>query len=330
MRLARRSLNFLIVRPSFTHSRQYSATSVNVLHQSFNKTEVKDFLERSNQLSKPLLLKSSSDISASTWFPASERWFLSGDGRQPILRPSYLNQFSSVPVPYELIYPQEVFTEFLKWLSLNRGLPVGDLANIKPPIGETERRFWSFTAPLGLMVLAAEFNRDRKTPLKELYIAQAQLSDIPPKLRDDLRTPYLVEQAGKGDIYGSSLWLGLEPTYTPLHRDPNPNLFCQLCSTKTVRLLPPRQGQSVYESVQKRLGRWGNSRFRENEMMEGSERIMLHEEVWESFDRDTYGEILEAHLEPGDALFIPLGWWHSVKSKFSDGRLNGSVNWWFR
>jgi mannose-6-phosphate isomerase-like protein (cupin superfamily) len=63
-------------------------------------------------------------------------------------------------------------------------------------------------------------------------------------------------------------------------------------------------------------------------MMEGEERDMLHGAVWE--DKTTATDMQEVELCAGDALFIPKGWWHSIKSKQSDGRLNGSVNWWFR
>jgi len=162
----------------------------------------------------------------------------------------------------------------------------------------------------------------------ELYIAQSSLTDLPEALRVDLTTPELVLRAGRGDIYNSSIWLGTEPTYTPLHRDPNPNLFCQLCSHKVARLLPPAQGDRLFFEVQARLRQQANSRIRTTAMMEGKEREVLREAIWGG---DTLAEgLYEAELGPGDALFIPKGWWHSVKSRESEGQLNGSVNWWFR
>jgi ribosomal protein L16 Arg81 hydroxylase len=36
--------------------------------------------------------------------------------------------------------------------------------------------------------------------------------------------------------------------------------------------------------------------------------------VWgDSVSADTEGSGYEAHLEAGDGLFIPKGWWHSIK-----------------
>ncbi|KAI4593046.1 hypothetical protein KJ359_010132 [Pestalotiopsis sp. 9143b] len=189
--------------------------------------------------------------------------------------------------------------------------------------------FHRFYAPLGLLEQAVVYNKtvNHENRIRRLYIAQSQLNELPQALQDDLPAPSIVRQAGKGDIYDSSIWLGLEPTYTPLHKDPNPNLFVQLLSAKTVRLLTPSSGQQLYARVQHQLGSQGNSRFRGAEMMQGPERSALYDAIWGS---DQPGNILEAQLEPGDALFIPKGWWHSVQSKFDDGRLNASVNWWFR
>ncbi|KAG5216693.1 JmjC domain [Trichophyton interdigitale] len=79
-----------------------------------------------------------------------------------------------------------------------------------------------------------------------LYLAQCQLLDLPGSLREDFPTPSYVMQAGKGDIYDTNIWVGLAPTYTPLHRDPNPNLFVQLAGSKHVRLLAPDVGRGVF------------------------------------------------------------------------------------
>jgi hypothetical protein len=191
--------------------------------------------------------------------------------------------------------------------------------------------FFQLYAPLKLLIKALEFNASRDpatTHPLHLYIAQSCLSDLPQALQDDLPAPDIVQRAGKGDIYSSSIWMGTEPTYTPLHRDPNPNLFCQLYSRKTVRLLPPSRGDVLFFQVQAQIQQQGNSRIRTADMMQGEERTALHDAVWA--DKDLPEELHEVRLSAGDALFIPEGWWHSVKSVESNGGLNGSVNWWFR
>ena len=77
--------------------------------------------------------------------------------------------------------------------------------------------------------------------------------------------------------------------------------------------------------MQHRIGQHGSASFRGDEMMEGPERDALDEAVWGD---EVRGEGYEAMVSCGDALFIPKGWWHSIKSVGSD--ISGSVNWWFR
>ncbi|KAI1747068.1 Clavaminate synthase-like protein [Xylaria castorea] len=197
-------------------------------------------------------------------------------------------------------------------------------------------RFLQFDAPLSLIIQASRYNQrtdNSSHRMKQLYIAQSDIRSLPPALAEDLPVPELVKHAGKGDIYSSSIWLGLQPTYTPLHRDPNPNIFCQLAGSKAVRLLRPRAGLSVFQDVRRRLGASGSSRFRGSEMMEGPEREGLHRAVWVDDHSDNAlreREIWQAVLDPGDALFIPHGWWHSVRSIGREAELNASANWWFR
>ena len=202
-------------------------------------------------------------------------------------------------------------------------------------------------APLHLLLTADEFNATvcaniatTTTPcLTGLYVAQTPIENLTPALQRNVPVPELVRSAGRGDVYGSSVWLGLEPTYTPLHRDPNPNLFVQLCGAKTVRLLPPAAGDALYRTVRTAAaavggdgGGGGGGNLRHDDMMLEPERSLLMDAVWGTGPGLENGEggMLEVCVEPGDALFIPLGWWHSVRSWNMDGRINGSVNWWFR
>jgi len=128
--------------------------------------------------------------------------------------------------------------------------------------------------------------------------------------------------------------MGTPPTYTPLHKDPNPNLFAQLAGKKRVRIFRPAVGASIFRGVQQIIGQTSSSTFRGEEMMEGLERVVLDEIVWgrsvksEDLSQIVENEGLEVTVSPGDALFIPKGWWHSIKSAGTG--VNASVNWWFR
>lgn len=332
-------------------------TKVATSNESHESIAVQRFRELAFDAGKPLLLKGPQDGHAR--MPAMEKWFQPVDDaqRSPVtdtISP-YFQGFPMAHVPYELMYPQpregarDAVSQFMDFLESGSDFTAGEtleralashlrqqllMAGAEPRDAAGgaahQQRLLRFDAPLALLIAALRYNAQAEEPsrrLRQLYIAQSHLADLPGELSRDLPAPRVVAEAGRGDVYASSVWLGLEPTYTPLHRDPNPNLFVQLRGSKAVRLLPPRDGDAVFRHVQERLGRWGgSSRIRGAEMMEGPERGLLHDAVW----AEPGWPLREAHLGPGDALFIPKGWWHSVRSRFDDGRLNGSVNWWFR
>lgn len=197
------------------------------------------------------------------------------------------------------------------------------------------QEFHSFSAPLALLFEAARVHDGqtaRTALLSGLYIAQAQIADLPLPLQDDLPLPSLLHALHSFepiprpvDIYGANVWLGVPPTFTPLHKDPNPNLFVQMAGQKAVRLLSPDRGAHLFRKVQSEIGvRAGRGAIRGAEMMQGVEREALRKAVWEK----TTAGLQHALLAPGDALFIPKGWWHSIRSEGYE--MNASVNWWFR
>ncbi|KAL6696475.1 hypothetical protein J3F84DRAFT_370176 [Trichoderma pleuroticola] len=290
--------------------------------------------EESFKTERPHLFADSKTSPTNT-LPAFHKWFTRDDQNTSLS--SYMDPFLQWDFPYELIKPADRGSETVALLHdslLNQDGVGRDLAaTLQTATAETsdKHQFFQLYAPLRLLVRALEFNKAQRlkaNPPVQLYIAQSLLPDLPDALQRDVPAPELIRTVGKGDIYSSSIWLGTEPTYTPLHRDPNPNLFCQLCSSKVVRLMPPERGLELYNGVQKQLRRLGNSRIRSTEMMEGEEREMLHSAVWG--DEPTATDVQEVTLHAGDGLFIPKGWWHSIRSEQSDGQLNGSVNWWFR
>ncbi|KAI1434048.1 Clavaminate synthase-like protein [Xylaria sp. CBS 124048] len=281
--------------------------------------------------------------------PAMKNWFTSQKGH--VSFGDKLIFFADTSVNYELITasPGEMSSEphaatdlqdlrnFQTWLGSHPeekddGSTHQFIDFLIESMNSQQTGFQQFEAPLRFIIRAQQFNgtdRDhRSRPIRQLYVAQHDIRSLPPAMAEDLPEPGIVTGVGRGDVYSSSIWLGLQPTYTSLHRDPNPNLFCQLVGRKVVRLLPPSVGLSVYQQVRRSLGEAGNPRFRGPEMMVGPERDALRRAVWA--DDEAEGEILQAELEPGDALFIPMGWWHSVASVGDEADLNASANWWFR
>lgn len=349
-----------------------SVPQVAVAGNSHDRIRVDDFRHRAFDTETPLCMKAAQGTPGPESLPAIRKWFQPPEGDVNVMRPSrlaaasYLDNFSMTLLPYELLYPQRRpgggeavrhFIDNLESLDSTVAKALGKhLSNQLSASAERpgqEPQLLRFHAPLALLLAALDSNRridqspankarglSQKQPLRGLYVAQAPINDLPEELRNDLPAGDIVKYAGRGDVYDSSIWLGLEPTYTPLHRDPNPNLFVQLCSTKVVRLLPPASGDLIFHCIQQTLGRSsGNSRIRGAEMMQGLERQAFYNAVWERAEEQPGWQpggdmpalpMQEATLDPSDALYIPKGWWHSVKSMSSDGRLNGSVNWWFR
>jgi hypothetical protein len=235
--------------------------------------------------------------------PALSKWFIPSakDSSLCELNTAYLEAHGSTIVPLELTRSQATSNE-----------------------SENRASFERFEAPLSLL-LSHMTSSDRSL---SLYLAQCALDDLPTSLQADLPTPKLLSTLGHGrvDIYGSSLWMGRPPTKTPLHRDPNPNLFVQLAGRKVVRLIEPERGRRLYERT--RAGT-GHAHMRGDEMMAGPEMDRLEAAVWGDGigdEQDASG--VEATLESGDALLIPLGWWHAVHGVGESP--NASVNWWFR
>ena len=261
------------------------------------------FREKAFIPSKPALLPKAC-FSA---LPSIQKWFSNtqdGTGGAS-LDFSYLGKFGDTIVPLEFT---RLFLE---------STPSQDEASFQ----RAEAPFYIF--------LEWTKSADSDSP-ERLYLAQASFASLPEALRMDLPTPELVAKSGTGDVYDTNIWMGIPPTYTPLHRDPNPNLFVQLAGDKIVRILPPTMGDKVFAQVQNALSRSESAAFRGEDMMKGEEKRLLEDKVWNDHPvSDEAGEAgYEAHVGRGDGLFIPKGWWHSVKG-VGDG-ITGSVNWWFR
>lgn len=104
---------------------------------------------------------------------------------------------------------------------------------------------------------------------------------------------YLKEEEGKPQGF---FWFGPAGTITPFHHDLTNNVMMQLVGRKRVRLVSPSDTPRMY-----------NDRHCFTPVDGAApdvERWPLLREV----------EIIDCVLEPGEILFLPVGWWHYVEA----------------
>ncbi len=90
--------------------------------------------------------------------------------------------------------------------------------------------------------------------------------------------------------HGSALWLGPAGTITPLHHDTSNILFCQIFGRKRIVLVAP----------------WVTA------LLDTARGVYNHRTPQDLADEGI--ESVEFVVEPGEALFIPAGWWHDVRA----------------
>lgn len=92
------------------------------------------------------------------------------------------------------------------------------------------------------------------------------------------------------------LWVGPGGTVTPLHHDTANNLFCQVRGRKRFILIDPANAELLRDVI---------SYY----SLIDAERFDLQRSPWlAEVDR------MIVTVGPGEALFIPSGWWHHVRS----------------
>ncbi|HYH99655.1 cupin-like domain-containing protein [Hyalangium sp.] len=132
---------------------------------------------------------------------------------------------------------------------------------------------------------------------------------------DDVRPiPGYLRAPGPKDI---RLWVGPAGTVTELHHDLNGHLFCQVSGRKRFKLIPIFEIASVY-----------------NQQRFWSAVDALRPDL-ERYPAYCEADILDVVLEPGEILFLPVGWWHwvhaldvSVSATFSCFDLPGKLPSW--
>ena len=95
------------------------------------------------------------------------------------------------------------------------------------------------------------------------------------------------------------LWIGPQGTFTPLHHDLTNNLLVQIVGRKRVIIVSPAETAKLYNNrhVFSDIGNLADPNLDLSAFPLASS-VRFH----------------EITLEPGEALFLPIGWWHQVES----------------
>lgn len=143
-----------------------------------------------------------------------------------------------------------------------------------------------------------------------ISVQGVSIRDILPGLWEENNTGFF------GDSVDPKIWLGNRVTVSA-HYDGADNLACVIAGRRRFILFPPDQVGNLYP---------GPLDF--TPAGAPVSMVSLHEPDFERYPR--YREALRnaymAELSPGDAVFIPMLWWHHVDSL---SEVNGLVNYWW-
>jgi hypothetical protein len=95
---------------------------------------------------------------------------------------------------------------------------------------------------------------------------------------------------------GNFFWFGPRGTFTPLHHDLTNNMLVQILGRKKVTLIPAAQVPWLYN---------------DSGVFSSADYPRFDEKRHPLMKNATPLEVL---LNPGESLFIPVGWWHCVEA----------------
>ncbi|KAM0998140.1 hypothetical protein FF1_007923 [Malus domestica] len=172
----------------------------------------------------------------------------------------------------------------------------------------------------GLLESSSEYDsKPYEDAPQQIYLAQIPIINTETEervqlgsLREDIQTPVFLEDKVLVSI---NLWMNNAQARSSTHYDPHHNLLCVVSGRKQVVLWPPSASPMLYP-----MPIYGEASNHSSVPLENP-----------NFSNYPRAQCLMQHsqklfLQPGDALFIPEGWFHQVDSD----DLTIAVNFWWR
>ncbi|MBW0485275.1 hypothetical protein O181_024990 [Austropuccinia psidii MF-1] len=175
---------------------------------------------------------------------------------------------------------------------------------------------------------------DDGDPTQLHYLAQHNIFNQFPSLKDDIELPYYLDcqlppasrpipDTEDGAIL--NVWVGPAGTVSPAHIDPYYNCYAQVVGRKYVWVAPPKFGSEMYpfgttpEDVElgpQSLQASYMTNTSQVDVLSSTENTNIPQlrECFPNFVEKVIPEALQIVLEAGDMMIMPPGWWHSMKS----------------
>ncbi|KAI7865904.1 hypothetical protein BDF14DRAFT_946925 [Spinellus fusiger] len=149
------------------------------------------------------------------------------------------------------------------------------------------------------------------------YLAQHDLFHQIPRLANDIQVPdYCFVCPPVTAFYTppqqviQNAWFGPANTMTPLHHDPYHNILVQVVGRKYIRLYAPGESCSLYPH---------------DGLLENTSQVDVQHPDLSAYPLFEKAVFVDCVLNPGEMLYIPPLWWHSVQSL----DISFSVSFWF-
>jgi hypothetical protein len=129
------------------------------------------------------------------------------------------------------------------------------------------------------------------------------------ELREAITIPHLIHSPERPGMF---LWIGAAGNVTALHFDESFNFLAQVVGRKRLVLFSPDQTELLYPHAA-------------DSKIPTMSQVDVERPDFEAFPRFREAQGIEVTIGPGQMLYIPLFWWHTVRSL--DPSI--SVNFWW-
>jgi hypothetical protein len=141
------------------------------------------------------------------------------------------------------------------------------------------------------------------------YLQQSSIQHAFPELLKDLEYPGWVSNTDLERV--TNIWFGSGGCVSPLHYDFAQNFLLQVFGSKVVTLAAPSDSRNLYPDDINQHKHMSN--------------VDPENPDYEKYPLLKRVEFYKCLLEPGDVLYIPIHWWHHVRSL----DVSISVNFWW-